>query len=181
MAERWGGVSSEAVEKATGKSWAEWLAALDEAGAKKLDHRGIVALVAGTSGAGPWWRQMIAVGYEQARGLREKHETTSGYQVGVSKTFPVGVNALWDAWEDAATRRRWLGAVAFTVRKATRAKSMRITWGDGSHVDAMFHARGEKKCMVQVDQRKLPGRAAVERARAFWRARLEKLGRMLGA
>ncbi len=32
------GLSDQAVKKATGKSWQEWLAILDKAGARKMTH-----------------------------------------------------------------------------------------------------------------------------------------------
>ena len=64
-----GGVSSEAVVKATGKSWAEWLQILDRAEAREMNHRQIVALLGEESRlSSGWWQQTIAVGYEQARG-----------------------------------------------------------------------------------------------------------------
>jgi hypothetical protein len=37
-AARTAGISSEAVRKATGRTWAEWLRLLDKAGAKKMAH-----------------------------------------------------------------------------------------------------------------------------------------------
>ncbi len=61
-------IGDEAVRASTGKSWKEWYAALDEAGAAKLSHREIVAWLAEKHGVGGWWRQMVAVSYEQARG-----------------------------------------------------------------------------------------------------------------
>ena len=84
--ERLNGISSAAVAKKTGRTWQEWLKLLDVAGAKKLDHKGIVQIAA-KHGAGPWWQQMVTVGYEQARGLRAKNETVSGYQISVTKTL----------------------------------------------------------------------------------------------
>jgi hypothetical protein len=75
------GISSAAVHKATGRTWEEWLPLLDKTGAKKLPHREIAEVVAGKFAVRPWWSQMVTVGYEQARGLREKHQTAKGYQV----------------------------------------------------------------------------------------------------
>jgi len=74
-------VSSATVADRTGKSWAQWLKALDAAGAKKLDHKGIVKIVAGRFGIGPWWQQMVTVGYEQARGLRQVNQKVDGYSI----------------------------------------------------------------------------------------------------
>ena len=37
------GTSDEAVLRATGKSWAEWLALLDAAGGREMNHKQLVA------------------------------------------------------------------------------------------------------------------------------------------
>ena len=64
-----GGISGEAVAKATGRDWDEWLDFLDALDAREMTHREIVCLVAGRGGlANGWWQQMVTVGYEQARG-----------------------------------------------------------------------------------------------------------------
>ena len=41
VAENYGGISSASVKKATGKTWREWLALLDHAGAANLPHKEI--------------------------------------------------------------------------------------------------------------------------------------------
>jgi hypothetical protein len=167
--------SDEAVQAKTGRTWDEWVAALDDAGARGRTHREIVALLSERFDVGPWWRQMVAVGYERATGARAPHQTTSGYQVGGSRTVAVPVGRLWRAWTDARTRARWLPDATFTVRKATEPKSLRITWGDGSDLQVNFYPKGDEKSVVQVDQRRLPDAAAVERMRAYWRERLDRM------
>ena len=168
-------VSDATVRAKTGRSWAEWHALLDEAGARSMSHTEIARLLGSEFDVGPWWRQMLAVGYERARGLRAKHETASGYQVGASRTIGVPIETLWAAWHDARRRRAWLGDVDLTVRKATEQKSMRITWQDGSHVDVLFTAKGDGKALVSVDHRRLPDAARVEEMRDFWKERLSVL------
>lgn len=70
---------------------------------------------------------MVTVGYEQARGLRDKHQKTDGFSASVSKTLSVPLGRLFEIWSDEQTRAAWLGE-SFTVRKATQNKSMRVTW-----------------------------------------------------
>ena len=91
-------VSSSAVEDATGRGWAEWLELLDVAGAQDMDHKQIVAHVAETDPeVSSWWQQTIAVGYEQARGMRVVGETAdTGFQVGVRRSADVELDAVWD-------------------------------------------------------------------------------------
>ncbi len=176
------GVSSEAVQKKTGKTWAQWLRFLDGKGAKKLDHKGIVALVAKTHpDIGGWWHQMVTVGYEQERGLRAVHEKTGGFAASKSKTVGVPLAKLYKAWSDGHTRRKWLDEDV-TVRKATREKSMRITWSDGkSSVNVNFYAKGAGKSMVQLQHEKLASAKQVEKLKAFWSAAFERMTATLGA
>jgi hypothetical protein len=67
---RLAGVRTEAVLKATGRAWDEWLRVLDRAGARRMPHEEIAALLARKFAVPGWWCQMVTVGYEQARGLR---------------------------------------------------------------------------------------------------------------
>lgn len=72
MAEK---IGDAAVLKATGNDWKKWFALLDRAGASRLRHREIVALV-GEHGAGPWWSQMVTVFWSKALGrLKEQLES----------------------------------------------------------------------------------------------------------
>src|SRR3972149_4551619 len=122
------GIGDDAVEAATGKNWKQWLVLLDKAGAKNKTHKEIVAVVRDRHGIGPWWQQMVTVAYEQARGLRQKHERPQGFQISRSKTVAVPVSKLYAAWKDAKLRGRWLADGPLVVRKATPNRALRITW-----------------------------------------------------
>lgn len=170
-------VTNEAVAAKTGRSWDEWLASLDAEGCATMSHGEIVKVVADHFDVGPWWRQTVTVGYERARGLRQLNETAQGFGASASKTVNAGVDALWHAWDDAETRKRWLPEVV-TVRKATAPKSMRITWHDGSDVQAWFIDKGAGKSSVSVDHRKLE-QSDVAPMKALWKDRLGALKELL--
>ena len=89
--------SGEAVLRATGRSRDDWFAILDAADAPKLAHRTIAAYLREQQSVSPWWSQEVTVQYERARGLREKHQSLSGYQVSVSKTIAAPLDALYAA------------------------------------------------------------------------------------
>jgi uncharacterized protein YndB with AHSA1/START domain len=172
-------MSDDAVQKATGKTWPQWFAALDKAGAAELDHRGIVAIAA-KHGAGPWWQQMVTVEYERARGLRAKHETTSGFSVSRSKTLDVPIAELYAACAEPKRRAKWLPEPKLVVHKATPNRSMRVTWTDGvKSVELMFYAKGASKAQVTVQHSKLPDAKAAERMKTYWSEALERLARQL--
>ena len=168
-----------AVRAATGKTWNEWLALLDAAGAagQAFDHQRIwdLAMQSLPESAG-WWGQMVSVGYERVRGLREKHESCSGdFQSTLSKTLPVPLFAAFAAWADEGLRRNWLDAPGLDFTKLNAGKNIRARWPNGALLDIRFTATGPDKCQVVVDTMKLADAEAVQQAKAFWQAQLERL------
>jgi hypothetical protein len=90
----------------------------------------------------------------------------------------VPVKALFDAWADARTRRKWLHETV-KVRTATSPKSMRIGWPDGSIIAVGFTAKGAAKSSVAFAHTKLPDRASADRLKQYWSERLDALGEVL--
>ena len=170
------GMSDEAVQAKTGKTWAEWFSALDADGGRRLSHKEIVAIVGQKYGLGAWWQQMVTVTYEQARGLRAKHERPDGYQVSATKTVAVPVARLYRAWKTEKARTAWLAEPALAVRSSTPEKSLYLDWVDGkTRVAVNFYAKGEAKSQVAVEHSRLPGAAAAEKQKTFWKQALESL------
>jgi uncharacterized protein YndB with AHSA1/START domain len=177
---RLAGVGSDAVLRATGRAWDEWLKVLDRAGAKAMPHKEIALMLSRKFSVPNWWSQMVTVGYEQARGLRDVHQRASGFAANASKTVGTTVARLYDAWNDPATRARWLADAPVEVRRSTDGKSMRMSWTIGdSSVDVGFFAKGGDKSMVQVEHGKLKDTAEVLRQKKFWKDALERLRQLL--
>ncbi len=172
---KYDGISAAAVKKATGQTWAEWLVLLDRAGARKLTHREIVRLLQLRHKLSDWWRQMVAVGYEQARGLRVKHQRADGFEISVTKTIVAPVDRAFAAWKDAALREKWLPRTPLTVRKATPHKSIRILWPDSTSLSVNFWPKGPLKCRVVPEHGKLTTPEAAEKMKAYWMEKLEAL------
>lgn len=174
-----GEVSDAAVQAATRRTWAEWFAELDAAGAGSMRHPAIVAVLAARDELSPWWQQTVAVRYEQARGLREKHEKPDGYSVSATKTIAAPIDRAFAAWSDQTLRASWLGEPV-TIRKATPEKSLRITWTDGtSNVEVNFYPKPAGRCQVAVQHGRLPNAAAAARMKAFWRDAVARLKSLL--
>lgn len=169
------GISSAAVEAKTGKTWPQWFKTLDADGAAEMSHKEIASHLHDTCGVGPWWCQMVTVGYEQARGRRVKHETAMGYSISRSVTLPVPIAAAFEAWNATKLRNRWLKEKGLKIRKATEPKSLRITWPDGTNVEVNIYEKGDAKCQVSVQQNKLDDAKAGERMKAFWGEALVRL------
>jgi uncharacterized protein YndB with AHSA1/START domain len=177
---RLAGVGSEAVLKATGRAWDEWLKVLDRAGAKALPHKDIALLLSRKFEVPDWWSQMVTVGYEQARGLRLPYPHAEGFSANASKTLHAGLDALFAAWAEPRQRARWLPDARLEVRRATGGKSMRMTWSPGgSSVDVGFVSKGAGKCVVQVQHSNLRDAAAAARQKAYWGDALGRLKALL--
>jgi len=177
---RLAGVGTDAVARATGKAWDQWLAILDRAGAASLPHKAIAALLAGKFGVPGWWSQMVTVGYEQARGLRKPHEKADGFAASASRTVAAGLDRLYGAWADPKLRALWLGDAPIQVRRATDGKSLRITWTAGpSDVDVTFSPAPGGKSRVQVEHGRLPDAKARAAQKDYWAGALERLKAML--
>ena len=174
------GSSSEATERATGKSWQAWMALLDSAGGRGMSHKQIVAHLNEHYDISPWWQQQVTVVYENSRRLRNKHEVAGGYQISRSRTMAVGSERIYECWLDEAERRKWLADAEFTVRKATPHKSIRITWHDGTNVEVNLSAKGQDKSTVMVQHNKLPDENSAERMKEYWSAALANLEKALG-
>ena len=170
------GVGSEAVLKATGRAWDEWLKVLDRAGARAMPHKEIALMLSRKFSVPDWWSQMVTVGYEQARGLRKVHEKAGGFSATASRTVAASLDALFAAWSDAAQRLRWLPDAPVEVRRSTDGKSMRMTWTPGnSSVVVGFTRKGPGRSSVAIEHGKLASEAAVKRQKAYWGAALDRM------
>jgi hypothetical protein len=161
-------IGDDAVKRATGRGWAEWLKLLDKAGAKTKSHKEIVAIV-GEQGTQPWWTQMVTVTYERERGLREVHQTAGGYVANVSRTFDVPVEELFDNFRRLAKKEK------YAERKATAPKSLRLTAPDATSVEVGFYAKGESKSFVAVQHSKLTSQKDVAKRKDYWRGMLDRI------
>ena len=171
------GMKDAVVKKRTGRDWREWVAVLDAARASEKPHRAIAQYVS-SLGTPDWWSQMLTVGYERIRGLRDKGQRRSGeYEASKSRTFAVRVEKLYAAFINARTRKRWLPA-KIEVRSANPHKRMRVAWEDGTIVEIMFMRKADRKSSVAVTHQKLPDKSAAERMKAWWNERLDVLGEL---
>jgi uncharacterized protein YndB with AHSA1/START domain len=169
-------MSDEAVNAKTGRTWKEWFALLDKAGATKMTHQEIVKLLNISHGVGPWWQQMVTVNYEQQRGMRDQHEKPEGYQISVSRTVSVSLTKLYKAFETEKSRAQWLAEDGLIVRKATTNKSMRVTWSDGqTSLEINFYPKAAGKSQVVVQHSKLRSAAAALRMKVYWGKALDRL------
>ncbi|MFL5461144.1 MAG: hypothetical protein ACJ8AY_10715 [Gemmatimonadales bacterium] len=175
------GKSDALIKERTGCTWERWVKALDRAKAETWPHREIAKYVMEKYKIPGWWAQTVTVGYERIKGLRAVGQRRDGaFEANKSKTFPVPLDRLYQAFADSRTRARWLPGVELNIRTATRNKSMRITWPDGTSLDVGFMNKGANKSQVALQHGKLPDRDAAGRLKEYWAGRLQSLNQILG-
>lgn len=174
------GMSDAVIKEKTGCNWLRWVKALDQHGAATMSHKEIAALISGKYKVGPWWTQSVAVGYERIKGLRARGQRRDGtYEATKSRTYPVAIETLYDAWANEKIRARWLTDTPVMVRTATAPKSMRLSLADGSIIAIGFLDKGTRKSAVAVQHGKLPDRETADRLKTFWTEKLDQLGEVL--
>ena len=172
------GMSDQAVRAKTGRDWKQWVEVLDRAQAPSMKHRDIARHLSQVHAVPAWWSQMVTVGYERIRGLRAVGQRRDGaWEASKSKTYPVPVARLFRAFTDPRTRKRWLPGIALAVRTSVPNKSLRISWPDGTSLQAYFVAKGNKG--VVAVQHKLSSAQDAKKIKAFWAERLEALKELL--
>ena len=119
---------------------------------------------------------MVTVAYEQARGIREKHEADDGFRVGVSKTLELPLAKLFRLWAEPSERNKWLADDRFTIHKATASKAIRARWGRGSsRIDVDFLDKGAGKSQVTVEHNHIENADSAEQMKAYWAKKLVAL------
>jgi hypothetical protein len=174
------GMADAAVREKTGRSWEEWVRTLDAHDAYTLPHNEIAKIISSSYKVPSWWTQTVTVGYERIKGLRVRGQQRNGtFGMTISRTFNVPVATLFDAWADAATRRRWLDAPNVKVRTANRPKTLRLGWPDGAIVAVGFTVKGASKSAVALEHAKLPDRDTAARLKQQWAEWLDALKQVL--
>ena len=197
-------VSAEAVQKATGRTWDEWLALLDAEKAETMSHRQIVNFLAGNNlVTDSWWQQQVTVGYEIARGRRGTGQTAdAGFQIGVQKTIDLPLNRAWELLTSAEGIRTWLGnaprlnlrprtryrtpdGTAGEIRTVDEGRKLRLTWlprgwKRATTLQITLVPNGDKTS-IRFHHEKLDGERERERMYSHWRDVLERLEALAGS
>jgi hypothetical protein len=131
------------VERATGKSWDEWLQFMDGIGARDLDHHAIALKVYehldGTIDQLGWWTQAVTVAYEQYIGRRIPGQRPDGtFQMSVSRSTALPMDELMDTWQKFAADDETVRGIVVAGDVRVSGTERRITWRtkarDGSSV-----------------------------------------------
>jgi hypothetical protein len=173
-------ISIEAIEKATGKTWAAWLRILKRMDATKLSHTEIAKNIVARGDASGWWAQSITVAYEQHIGRRAPgQQSDGGFTGSVTCTLdaaPADVHAKWLAM--VAGKSGFAGVQCRSAPTVTRTPK-RLYWrcklSDGSNAAVSFEAKAKSKTLVTVAHHKLESADKIPGTKVYWRNMLQGL------
>lgn len=186
--------SDDAACKAeTGRSRAEWFAAIDGSGAT---GRSAVGKFLQAEKVDPWWISTLTVDYEAANGLLERDGRPKGYSICSTKTIAATPARTFQALTTSAELAQWFGpgaeiaaieggaltdgdGVRGTVKKVRPDKTIVFTWdtpgfAEHSQVEVLVQPKGEKTGLV-VNHTRVTTRADADAIRTAWEQALSRL------
>lgn len=172
----------ESIERATNRTWEEWLAFMDSIGAKDLNHHDIATkvleqLMATTESPG-WWAQSVTVAYEQYIGRRLPGQQPDGtFQTSVSRSTKLGMKQLMDAWtEFAASDQEIVDMTAGEAR--TSGTEKRLSWRaklqDHTSVIVISEPKPDDSASIVVQHTGSPTQELNNEAKAKWLSIVER-------
>ncbi|WP_062522278.1 hypothetical protein [Demequina silvatica] len=172
----------EALERASGRDWAGWVAVFEAAGGPSLGHRELVAVAyrdLGHVDNPGWWAQMTAVAYEQHIGRRAPGQRQDGsYECSVSRTHGGTLDQALGAWLEVAAGLSGVGGVPFAGSATSTATPAYRRWraalSDGSRLLAEVSLRADR-AVVTLTWSRLPSPEAKDEARPVLKALLASL------
>lgn len=171
-----------AVERATSRTWDEWLKFMETVDAKSLDHHRIAIKVYeeldGTIENLGWWTQAVTVAYEQYVGRRIPGQRPDGtFQTSVSKSTKLGMKVLMDTWVKFAAGDQDVLAI-ITGNLRVSGTERRITWRtkatDGSSIIVTSEPKNDGTAAIVAVQMGLQTLELNGEAKAKWSAILSR-------
>lgn len=170
------------LERVSGLSWAEWVAAFEAAGARSLAHPEIAKIALeimpeGVKNPG-WWAQGAAIGYEYEVGIRVPGQSSTGsFRVNASRTMPGDRDAAIEAWAAAYGDADQLGHEVRDQRTSRTEKRTfwRATLEGAGKLDVAASAKGEGKVLIALQHLDLEDDLRLAEWKAHWKALLADL------
>lgn len=176
--------ATKGIEKATNKSWQQWMNELDEMGARDMTHteiaRKLYDQLDGKLENHGWWAQGISVAYEQQIGRCVPGQLANGkFEIAVSKTVGLSSEELFEcavAWMES--QHDLNNHVVNKPRSSQTPKrsNWRCNFDDGSKLTATVEEAGEKsKIVVAVTD--VPSKGLADEWKTFWQEHIIKLSK----
>jgi hypothetical protein len=187
------GKSDEAVKKATGKTWDEWVGLLNSKGAKEMLHKDIARLIhekgyikkpkswpAGRSFNEGWWCQSVTVGYEQKIGRRVAGQTSKGnFSTTVNRTLSGELDRVLKQWEEITKEEKGFNDIEIKalprISSTEKWRYWKVDLADGSKINVNIGEKENGKISFSLTHYKLPDKKALVEWRKHWKEFLEKV------
>lgn len=171
---------TEAIEKGTGRSWADWLAFFERIGAERLDHAAIAREVEAEGFATGWWGQAVVIHFEQETGRRVEGQLGDGkFAANASKTVAGDLDSGLARWCALIAADDAFDDVPLDSEPSTSATEKWRYWrcplADGSRVQVTVSAKGGGKVVIAVQHDRLASVEDRDRWKSYWRGRLSGL------
>ena len=169
------------LERASGRSWPEWVAHFEANDAKSLDHAQIAKLARDFMPDGvknpDWWAQGAAIAYEHQVGMRVPGQAHDGtFRVSVSRTLPIDRDAAIALWVDTYGDRDQLGHAVSGLRTSRTDKRSfaRFSLDGAGKVEIAATPKADKTSLA-VNHTGLAEGVRLEEWRAHWKGLLADL------
>lgn len=159
--------SDEAVTRATGRGWDEWVDIIEAGPHGDADHPAIAAWLQAEQDLSGWWAQTVTVGFERITGRRLPYQRPDGtFTASKSATVDVDAAVLRALLLNDEDRAGLFPDQQTELRSKPTSKSIRIRIGPG---DALFgvSATGDRT-KVTIAHEKLPTFDLVEEWKFYW-------------
>jgi hypothetical protein len=165
------------IERATNRTWDDWLRFMDGIGACDLDHQAIAlkvyAELDGTLEQVGWWTQSVTVAYEQHIGRRIPGQRSDGtFQLSVSRSTPLGMEELMARWVEFASDDEAVRGIVVDADPKVSGTDRRITWRtraqDGSSVVVTSEPKRNGTASLVATQIGVPTLELNDEARERW-------------
>lgn len=173
-------ISTDAIAKATGISWPDWLGWLNSIQAEQLSHKEIAEKIHQRGDTSGWWAQTVTVAYEQHIGRRVPGQDCDGhFQVAVSKTLPGTLDDALARWVKHLAGVDTLSDIPISrgpdTSETEKWRYWRCGLADGSRVTVHIRQKTPDKAALGIQHEKLESPEQVEHWREFWKGQVKVL------
>lgn len=173
--------TDEALQKTTGKNWQEWIACLEEWGAKERSYLEISRYLSDEFGLNDWWSQGITVGYERKTVRRSVGKLSAGvFSAGIDTTINASIELTHSTIVDGLLRHQWLDGSVVRLRTSLAPKFARFDDYEAKVIIVFTLTKeGDENCQVQLQADTFTSTEAGEEWKAAWEPRLAQLAQYL--
>ncbi|WP_061965747.1 hypothetical protein [Demequina aurantiaca] len=176
-------MNTDAIAKATGLTWAQWVTHLNSLGGRELNHSQLATaaqeFMPPVTGNREWWSQGVAVAYEQEIGRRVPGQRADGtFEVSASRTLPGSLDDALAAWMRHVDEKATVAGRGLTQTPTTSSTAKWRRWrgklDDGRAIGVDVGSRGDNS-VVTVTVSKMKSLEELESTRASLKALLAEI------